>query len=183
MFARAQHRAGLACRTAAACLAPWLLATPAAAETSAAFQVSASVVPGCEVNGGTPAPGASVGQIGTLDFGTHSALDTGQVTATMVRNAGFTLACTPTVALSMTLDGGLHTAGQRNLQAQDGAERIAYRLYRDAAFSQEFLTGQAVPVAFGTPSNVALPVYARLTLPGNARPAVYSDTVIVTLAW
>ncbi len=184
MTARAQNRAGLMRRTAAACLALGLFAPAAAtAQTTASFQVSAAIVPGCEVNGATPAAGASVGQIGTLDFGTHSALATGQVTATMVRSAGFTLACTPSVALAMTLDGGLHAAGGRNLQAQGGPERIAYRLYSDAAFSQELLTGQAVPLAFSTPSSVALPVYARLTLPGNARPAVYSDTVVVTLAW
>lgn len=183
MSARAKHRRGMKCRTAIAYLASWLFVPAAAAETSATFQVSATVVPGCEVNGSTPAPGASVGQIGTLDFGSHPALATGQVTATMVRSAGFTLACTPSVALSMTLDGGLHAAGGRNLQAQGGPERIAYHLYGDAAFSQELLTGQAFPLTFSNPSAVAMPVYARLTLPGNARPAVYADTVVVTLAW
>lgn len=184
----AKCRIGAPGRAAAACLCPWILPQAAVADTSASFLVSAKIEAGCEVNGVVPAAGANVGQIGTLAFGEHSALATGPVTATMVQSGGFHLACTPTALPTMTLDGGLHggSAGSalRNLESPAGAaERIAYRLYRDAGFSQELLAGQAYAVPLGTPLAITLPIYGRLTLAGNRRAAVYSDTVVVTLTW
>lgn len=158
------------------------LTAPAAAETSASFQVSATIVPGCEINGSPPVAEQSVGGLGTLDFGEHSALATGMVSTSLAQNADLTLNCTPSVALTMSLGGGLHTAGARNLQ-EPGGGRIAYRLYRDAAFGQELLANQFFPVSFAGPGAIALPIYGRLTLAGDSRPGTYTDTVIVTLAW
>lgn len=158
------------------------LAAPAAAQTSASFQVNATIVPGCEINGSPPVAGQNIGGLGTLDFGSHSALATGPVSTSLAPNAGLTLSCTPSVTLTMSLGNGLHAAGVRNLQ-EPGGGRIAYRLYRDAAFSQETLANQAFSVSFSGAGAIALPIFGRLTLPGNSSPGTYTDTVIVTLAW
>lgn len=170
-------------RTGELCLAFWLLLGSARAETSASFDLSATIVEGCEVNATLPADGQDVGQIGTIDFGSHSALSTATLTAGLVQNGGLHLSCTPSVSLSMSVNGGLHADGSRNLQRSGNTDRIAYRLYGDAAFTQELLANQPVPISFSDPEAITLPVYGRLTLPGTRPPGVYNDTVMVTLSW
>lgn len=170
-------------RTGSLCLALGLLISEARAETTASFQLSATVVEGCEINAALPANGQDIGQIGTIDFGSHSALSTETITAALVRNAGISLSCTPSVSLSMTLDGGLHADAARNLQHVGGPERIAYRLYGDASFTQELTANQPTPISFSNPEAIALPIYGQLTLPGDKPPGVYSDTVMLTLTW
>lgn len=158
------------------------LAAPAAAQTSASFQVSATIVPGCEINGSPPTAGQNIGQMGSLDFGEHSALETGAVSASLTQNAGLALRCTPSVTLTMTLGAGLHAENSRNLQAPGGG-RIAYDLYNDPGFTQQLGVDQPVPISFAGPDVITLPIYGRLALaPGNP-PGTYTDTVIVTLAW
>ncbi|WP_336962840.1 spore coat U domain-containing protein [Sphingobium aquiterrae] len=160
-------------------------ALPSAAEaaTSALFQASATIVSGCEINRALPAGGASLGEIGTLDFGTHSALATGPATAMMAQDASVELRCTPDVTLTMTTDAGLHGGTTRNLQASHSSDRLPYRLYRDAAFSQEVLANQPIAVSFSAASQISLPLYGRMTLPGNMPPDTYGDTIVVTLNW
>lgn len=163
------------------CLSLFLI-TPASAQTSASFQVSATIVPGCEINGSPPVAGQGVGQVGVLDFGTHSALDTGPISVSLAQNAGLTFRCTPAVALTMALGGGLHAGNSRNVQETGGA-RLAYRLFRDAGFTQELAADQPIAVSFSGSGAVALPIYATLNLGAGNRPGTYTDTVVVTLAW
>lgn len=158
------------------------LAAPAGAQTSASFQVSATVVPGCEINGSPPTPGQSVGQAGVLDFGTHSALETGAVSVSLAQNAGLTFRCTPSVTLTMAVGSGLHAGTSRNVQ-EPGGRRIAYSLFRDPAFTQQLAVNEAVPVSFSGSGAIALPVYGRLNLGAGNWPGTYTDTVVVTLTW
>lgn len=166
-----------------ALLAPFLISSPAWAQPTASFQVSATIVPGCEIGGAPLAPGQSLGAVGTLDFGEHSALTTGPVSATLFQSTALQLACTPSVALTMSLNGGLHAGVSRNLQASAGPGRLAYRLYTDAGRTQELLVNQPVSLSFSNPQAISLSIYGELQLPGNSRPDVYSDTLVVTLAW
>lgn len=139
-------------------------------------------MPGCEINGSPPTAGQNIGQMGSLDFGEHSALETGAVSASLTQNAGLALRCTPSVTLTMTLGAGLHAENSRNLQAPGGG-RIAYDLYNDPGFTQQLGVDQPVPISFADPDVITLPIYGRLALaPGNP-PGTYTDTVIVTLAW
>jgi len=158
------------------------LATSATAQTSASFQVSATIVPGCEINGSPPTAGQGIGQAGVLDFGSHSALETGQISVSLAQNGGLTFRCTPTVALTMALGGGLHAGSSRNVQGPGGA-RLAYNLFRDAGFTQQLAVDQPVPISFSGPGAIALPIYGRLNLGTANRPGTYTDTVVVTLAW
>jgi spore coat protein U-like protein len=153
------------------------------ADTTATFQVSATIVSGCEINGVLASGGETLGDYGTVDFGTHSSLSTGTVTAAITPNASLTLSCTPGVSLTMALDGGLHAATSRNMQAAESADLVPYRLYSNASLTDELLIGQASSVSFSDPQAITLPVYGKVILSGDKQPDTYSDTVILTLSW
>ncbi|MBN3787164.1 spore coat U domain-containing protein [Burkholderia sp. Ac-20353] len=144
------------------------------------FTVSAQIVAGCGVVGGGSGTGLD---FGTLDFGTHPAIATGQANATTGGSA-LQIECSPGTTLKMTVDGGIHpTLGntQRNL-ANAGSRLIAYRLYADASRTNALAVGQAVSIAVS--GTVSLPIYGALTLPGGNTPAgTYIDTAQVTLSY
>ena len=154
------------------CWLPW----PLLAATGATFQVSASIVPGCLVVGG-------VTQYGNLNFGTYSALSTQVVKVAL--SSGVTVQCTPGVALSMSVDGGLHNSGGRNVQLNGGTARVAYQLFQDAAYSQSLGIAQSVNVPYlSTNANaITLPIYGYMQLPGNRFGGIYSDVVQVQLSF
>lgn len=161
-----------------------LLPVRADAATSQTFDVTATVTPGCLVDG----LGASgnAGQIGTLNFGTASTFSTQQRTATSTTGQTMRLRCTQGVTLRMTIDGGTHSSsGQRNLQRAATTSRIPYTLCRDAACTLPIAIGTAYTTAITTTNSedVRLPIYATLTLPGTLPPGTYTDTLTVTLAW
>ncbi|UII69472.1 spore coat U domain-containing protein [Pseudomonas sp. HN11] len=147
---------------------------PLSAVTSQSFQVSATITPGCLIVGGGS-------NYGALTYGSYSALATNTVTAALT--GGVTLQCTPGVTLSMSVDGGLHSGTGRNLQLNSGSARVAYQLFRDAAFSQSLGIGQSVNVAYSDANNINLPIYGRVQLPGNQPGGTYSDTLQVQLTW
>ena len=171
-----------------------LLATPfmfgigipaAQAETSAQFEVSATIAAGCLVDG--LGSSGNAGTIGTLDFGTDSTFSTATHMATTTASQAIRLRCTPGVNLTIGVDGGSHAAtGARHLQrGGDTASRIAYALCRDAACNQPIaIGGSAAMLITGTNSeDVRLPLFASLSLPGGLPPGTYTDTLMVTLTW
>ena len=147
---------------------------PLSAVPSQSFQVSATITPGCLVVGGGS-------NYGALAYGSYSALATSTVTAALT--GGVTLQCTPGVTLNMSVDGGLHNSAGRNLQLNTGSARVAYQLFRDAAFSQSLGISQSVSVAYSDANNISLPIYGRVQLPGNQPGGTYSDTLQVQLSW
>ncbi|MEI4506391.1 spore coat U domain-containing protein [Sphingopyxis sp. CCNWLW253] len=155
------------------------------AETTAEFEVSAEIAPGCLVDG--LGSSGHAGTIGTLDFGVDSTFSTATHTATTTTAQGIRLRCTPGVNLMMGVDGGSHAAtGARHLQrGSDTAARIAYALCRDAACNQPIAIGGSATIAVtGTNSeDVILPLFASLTLLGGLVPGTYTDTLTVTLTW
>lgn len=154
------------------------------AETQSTFQVSATIESGCLVDGvGTS---GDAGTIGELDFGQDSALSTATHTADATATQSITLRCTPGVALQMRIDGGQHAeGGNRHLQFDDPSNRVEYQIFRDSAFTQPIgiNQNQSITVTTGNMNNVILPVYGRLTLPGNRPTGTYSDALLVTLDW
>ncbi|MDQ0703174.1 spore coat protein U-like protein [Pseudomonas sp. W3I7] len=152
----------------------WGMPLSLLAVTSQSFQVSATITPGCLVVGGGS-------NYGSLAFGTYSALATS--TASVVLAGGVTLQCTPGVALSMSVDGGLHNNSGRRMQLNSGTAQVAYQLFRDAAFSQSLGISQSVSVAYSNANNISLPIYGRVQLPGNQPGGTYSDTLQVQLSW
>jgi len=150
--------------------------TAAQAGPSAMFQARATVVPGCAVEGG----GASWGR---LDFGTAPALWEDEKTAAVALASDLRIACTPGVVLSMTVDGGHHQAGVRQMEEPASGGLVPYRLYSDAGMQEELLPGQAVSLAFADASNVAFALYGRAMIPGDTAAGTYADTVTVTINW
>lgn len=147
---------------------------PLSAATSQNFQVSATVTAGCLVVGG-------VSSYGSLNFGNRSALATGTVQVAL--SGGVQLQCTPGVTLNMSVDGGQYNSGGRHMQLNTGSNRVAYQLFRDAAFSQTLGVGQSVAVAYSDANNISLPIYGQVQLPGNQPAGTYSDVLQVQLSW
>jgi len=129
------------------------LPLPLAAVTSQSFQVSATITAGCLVVGG-------VSNYGSLNFGSLSALATNTV--------------------QVSLSGGVQL---RHMQLTTGSNRVAYSLFRDAAFSQSLGIGQSVAVAYTDANNISLPIYGQVQLPGNQPGGTYSDVLQVQLSW
>ncbi|WP_345892221.1 Csu type fimbrial protein, partial [Pantoea ananatis] len=101
-----------------------LMLVPAAgAVTSQSFKVSATIVPGCAVSTG------SGGLFGTLDFGTHNGVESAPVSTSFVPNGALSIACTPGVALSMSINGGQNYSSVRRMKRSGGTEVVGYRLY------------------------------------------------------
>ncbi|AZD09276.1 Sigma-fimbriae uncharacterized subunit [Pseudomonas chlororaphis] len=150
------------------------LPLPLAAVTSQSFQVSATVVAGCLVVGG-------VSNYGNLNFGSQSALSTSTLQVALANSVQ--LQCTPGVTLNMSVDGGQYNSSGRHMQLDGGSARVAYQLFRDAAFSQSLGIGQSVAVAYSDANNISLPIYGQVQLPGNQPGGTYSDVLQVQLSW
>ncbi len=156
-----------------------LVAGNGEAVTTQSFQVSATITPGCSVATG------SGGLLGTLNFGTHSGVERGSVNTSFVPNGSLSIACTPGVALSMSIDGGQHYASVRNMQRSGGTSLVPYRLYSSSslAANSEIGVNQAVSVAYTNSNNIALPLFGVALLTGFSPAGNYSDQLTVTLSW
>ncbi|WP_165814154.1 Csu type fimbrial protein [Kushneria phyllosphaerae] len=144
------------------------------------FEVSATVTPGCLVQGGS----AQGSRWGVLDFGTHSALSSAVVTTALTPSETIRLQCTRGLSLSMSVNQGQHYGGgARQLQSTGGAA-VPYRLYSTSAMDNELLPGQAVSLTAPDDGvDVQLPIYGRLQLSPEDPPGSYTDQLIVTLSW
>jgi len=143
------------------------------------FKVNATITPGCSVATGTG------GAMGSLNFGSYSGVKSGQVSTQFVPNASFTLACTPGVALSMSINGGQNYTTVRNMQRSGGTDRVPYRLYTSSslAANSEIGVNQSVSVAYTTGDSIALTLYGAAQLTGFSPAGNYTDQLTVTLSW
>jgi Uncharacterized secreted protein len=162
-----------------ALMAGALATLPAEAITQQSFRVSATIVPGCSVTTGTG------GLLGTLDFGTHTGVESAPVNTSFVPNGSLSIACTPGVGLSMSIDGGQHYASVRQMQRSGGTQVVGYRLYSSSslAANSEIGVNQAVAVTYTNSNNIALPLFGVALLTGFSPAGTYTDTLTVTLSW
>ncbi|MCM7591500.1 spore coat U domain-containing protein [Enterobacter chuandaensis] len=156
-----------------------LMVSPANAVTSQSFKVSAIIVPGCAVATG------SGGLLGTLDFGTHNGVESAPVSTSFVPNGALSIACTPGVALSMSINGGQNYSSVRRMKRANGTEMVPYRLYSSSslAANSEIGVNQAIPVTYTNSNNIALPLFGVALLTGFSPAGTYSDQLTVTLSW
>lgn len=147
--------------------------------TTQSFKVNATITPGCSVATG------SGGAMGSLNFGSYSGVKTGQVSTQFVPNASLLLACTPGVALSMSINGGQNYTTVRNMQLSGGTQRVPYRLYSSSslAANSEIGVNQSVSVAYSNSNNIALTIFGAAQLTGFSPAGTYSDQLTVTLSW
>jgi len=151
----------------------------AIAITTQSFTVGATITPGCQVTSG------SGGILGSLDFGSTSGVQSGQLTTSFVPNAALSLGCTPGVALSMSINGGQNYSSVRNMQRSGGTERVPYRLYSSSslAANSEIGVNQAVSITWTDSNNIALPIFGAAQLTGMSPAGTYTDQLTVTLSW
>ena len=156
-----------------------LMAPAAEAVTSQSFKVSATIVPGCAVSTG------SGGLLGTLNFGTHTGVESAPVSTSFVPNGALSIACTPGVALSMSINGGQNYASVRRMTRNGGNDVVGYRLYSSSslAANSEIGVNQAIPVTYTNSNNIALPLFGVALLTGFSPAGTYSDQLTVTLSW
>lgn len=144
---------------------------------SAQFKAQATIAAGCALLG-------AGSLFGTLSFGSYSGTTSGSINGTFVQNTTLTLACTPGVTLSMKVDGGTHQTTVRNVMQSGNSLQLPYRIYSDAAHTNEILINQTVPLNItGTNNNIILPIYGVLQLNGFSPSGSYTDTLTVTLTW
>ncbi|MCS4510798.1 Csu type fimbrial protein [Xylophilus ampelinus] len=168
------------------CIASLALALHAVAAvqvpTTATFAVGATIAPGCQV-ASNPAQLSGL-QIGRLDFGLHSAMQSGTVSVPLFSTADQSLVqCTPGITMQVTVDAGLNASGmQRRLHNGNGVY-LPYALFMTTGGNRPLVPGSPLGVVLGA-SPTALPVMGMVTLPGaGAVAGTYTDTVRVTLSW
>lgn len=156
-----------------------LLQGTAQAVTTQSFKVGATIAPGCSVVSG------SGGVLGSLNFGTHTGVESGRATTSFVPNSALSLGCTPGVTLSMSIDGGQHFASVRNMQRSGGTQQVPYRLYSSSTFAAntEIGVNQTISVAISNSNNIALSLYGAAQLTGFSPAGSYTDQLTVTLSW
>lgn len=156
-----------------------MLPASGAAITSQSFKATATIASGCAIQGATN------GVFGTLNFGSYPGTSSAAASAALVQTSGLTLACTPGVTLSMSIDGGTHYTTARNLMQSGKTTQIPYRLYTTSSHSaaSEILVNQAVSLGSSTGTNITLPIYGVAQLNGFSTSGTYTDTLTVTLSW
>lgn len=156
-----------------------IIALPASAVMTQSFQVGATITPGCSVASG------SGGLFGTLNFGSHSGVENGIASNALIPDTSLALACTPGVALSMTIDGGKNYTSVRNMVRTGSTEAVPYRLYTSGALTAntEIMVNQAVAVTYSNSNNITLPIYGAAQLTGFSPAGTYTDQLTVTLSW
>ena len=152
------------------------------AETSSSFEVSAKIENGCIIS--------NLNQ--KLDFGSKSAFSQEVVFAQITNNAqSWDIQCTVGLPVSINLNSGDNFGnGSRRLKLPSSpqSEYIPYRLYSDAARSNEYISGQNFDLS-SSPTNAStlqFSIYgaADLTNSNQFRPAgKYSDLVSITISW
>ncbi len=142
----------------------------ALAVTTQTFTVGATIAPGCSVASG------SGGVFGSLNFGTRTGVQTGQVSTSFVRRVAVFWGVLG-VALSMSINGGQNYSTVRNLQRTGGTDRVPYRLYSSStlAANTEIGVNQSVSVAYTDSNNIALSIFGAATLTGFSPAGTYTD--------
>lgn len=83
------------------------------------------------------------------------------MSTSFVPNGALSIACTPGVALSMSINGGQNYL-RSAYEALRGTEVVGYRLYSSSslAANSEIGVNQAIPVTYTNSNNIALPLLA-----------------------
>lgn len=135
---------------------------------------------GCVVTGGSTS--GATNDFGTVDFGSHSTLDS-IITAQSSGSLGsIQLNCSLTLPYSVTLDGGSNfSTGSRHMA--NGSAMVRYELFQDISRSNPWVVGSPQTGLVGTGAATDLVVYGRVPIQTNQAAGAYNDTVNVTVIW
>jgi spore coat protein U-like protein len=140
---------------------------------------------GCVVSGnGAQVTGIS---FGSLNFGSHSAVQTGLVEVMAGGSLGMQaqVICTPGTSVQISVDGGLHLQGAQRRMANGAGQYIPYSLSLVRSGPPPTPIPPHSPVAITSDGTaIALPLRASATLPGAGAPAgLYSDQLQLVVSW
>jgi len=125
---------------------------------------------------------------------TTTPLDFGKVYtgATFTGLGTVTVTAPPGTCFKVTWGAGFHYfAGSRHMQRSGGADTLPYSLYRDAGCSvalgdaglgDTFPAGSSI-AGTGIGRDQLITIYGRLSVPAQARPGFYTDSVVVTVEY
>lgn len=154
---------------------------PAAA---ADFEVSATIVKGCRIN--SLSGHGNLGQIGTINFGSHASLNESAHTAPLTLTQSLTMRCTPLTPLTVQISLGQHPLDNaRRMQISGGTNYLSYKLCTQAACSPaDIVTSASRSITAPVQAqNITLSYFGSVTVPAGTPSGVYSDELLVTYAW
>jgi spore coat protein U-like protein len=150
-----------------------------AATKTATVGLTAEVLPACSAGSTVP---ATLGQFGTLDFGTYFALNALVSVASTIGNGSLRVNCLLNTPYKVLLSGG----GSGNVAARrmtgPAAALINYNLYTDATYGVVWDNTSGVS-GTGSGTDQYLQVYGRVPAQAAPTPGTYTDTVTVTVSW
>ncbi|QHG64217.1 Csu type fimbrial protein [Pseudomonas putida] len=127
--------------------------------------------------------------LGVIDLGTAARLDGpgAPLSGVLINQRPPRLECNPDTPYQVRVDGGQHggVGELRFLGSDDGKARpIPYRLYRDAAWREPVVVGEAHAARVPDSGSVVLPLYARIDkLAWVPRAGQYADLLKITVTW
>lgn len=165
-------------------LMPALLDTVRAESKQVVLTVVAAITPGCRLGSGP----TDVSGFGDIDLGSFANMDKPVQRVSSVGAGSIVINCTPGTDYRISINDGQNpsgTAGYRrmkNLTSQD-TTFLTYILYQNAAYSQVWGEGAQSKSGSARGGVEEFPVYIAVLAKADARPGVYSDTVIVTVSY
>ncbi|EJN37188.1 putative secreted protein [Pseudomonas sp. GM84] len=150
-------------------------------------EVRVQVQRGCMLVGQTRDAGAQA--LGRIDLGATARLDGpgAPLSGVLLNRRPPRLECNPDTPYQVRIDGGQHggVGELRFLASNDAKARpIPYRLFRDAAWREPVVVGEAQAARVPDSGTVELPLYARIDkLAWVPRAGQYADLLKVTVTW
>lgn len=141
-----------------------------AATATGSFNVTVTIASTCVVTSAA-----------NLNFGTQ-----GVLAANIDQTTTVTVTCTNTTPFNIGLDKGLYGSSVTTRQMQAGAgQLINYSLFSDAGRTVNWgnTVGTDTVASTGTGSAQAFTVYGRIPPQATPAPAVYNDTITVTITY
>lgn len=158
----------------------WFSLSPLSAATkTATIGLTAEVLPACSAGSTVP---ATLGQFGTLDFGTYFALNVLVTRASTVGNGSLRVNCLLNTPYKVLLSAG----GSGNVAARrmtgPSAALINYNLYTSATYLTVWDNTNGV-AGTGSGTDQYLQVFGLVPAQAAPTPGTYTDTITVTVIW
>lgn len=141
-----------------------------AATTTSTFTVQMTITTSCVVNSAS-----------TLNFGSQ-----GVLAANVDQTSIIQVQCTNSTPYNIGLDAGTATgATVTTRKMTNGANTVSYSIYRDAARTLNWgnTVGTDTVTGTGNGSAQSITVYGRVPIQTTPAPAVYTDTVTLTVTY
>lgn len=151
----------------------------AATNKSASIGLSAEVLPACSAGSTVP---ATLGQFGTLDFGSYRSLTAIVSISSTIGNGSLRVNCLLNTPYKVLLSAGNsgNVAARRMLGP--ASAQVAYNLYTNSTYATVWDNTTGVS-GTGTGADQYLQVFGRVPVQTTPAAGTYTDTITVTVSW